>query len=50
MGERLAGAFPRATLRPIAGADHNDLLALHSRELRAALASFLESEREHDRR
>ena len=50
MGERLSRAFPRATLRPIAGAGHNDLLALHARELCAALASFLESDRGQDRR
>jgi pimeloyl-ACP methyl ester carboxylesterase len=41
MGERLSRAFPHAALTPIAGGGHNDLLWLHARELREALAPFL---------
>jgi fermentation-respiration switch protein FrsA (DUF1100 family) len=43
MSERLSRAFPRATLRPIPGGQHNDLLYLHAPELREALAPFLQS-------
>ena len=38
MGEQLARVFPRGTLRPIPGGHHNDLLWLHAREVRAAIA------------
>ncbi|MGE5047839.1 MAG: alpha/beta hydrolase [Deltaproteobacteria bacterium] len=39
MGTRLAGEFPRAQLRLISGAHHNDLLASHAAEIRAAIAA-----------
>jgi fermentation-respiration switch protein FrsA (DUF1100 family) len=41
MGERLSHVFPHATLQPIKGGQHNDLLWLHARELRAAIGPFL---------
>jgi pimeloyl-ACP methyl ester carboxylesterase len=39
MGTRLAREFPRARLRLISGAHHNDLLASHAAEVRAAIAA-----------
>jgi fermentation-respiration switch protein FrsA (DUF1100 family) len=41
LGERLSRLLPHATFVPIRGGHHNDLLWLHTRELRDALASFL---------
>jgi fermentation-respiration switch protein FrsA (DUF1100 family) len=41
MGAALSRAFPHATLQPISGGQHNDLLWLHERELRAAIGPFL---------
>ena len=42
MGERLSRAFPHATLQPIPGGHHNDLLWSHAAELRSAIGPFLE--------
>jgi fermentation-respiration switch protein FrsA (DUF1100 family) len=41
MGDRMSHALPHATLHPIPGGQHNDLLLLHTADLRAALAGFL---------
>jgi pimeloyl-ACP methyl ester carboxylesterase len=41
MSEELVRRFPRGTLRIIANAGHNDLLAGHAAEIRAAIAEFL---------
>ena len=42
MGERISRAFPHATLHPIPGGHHNDLLWPHATELRSAIGPFLD--------
>jgi uncharacterized protein len=41
MGERLARVFPQAQIVPVAGGQHNDLLAMHPIAVREALSPFL---------
>ncbi|MFL5371317.1 MAG: alpha/beta hydrolase [Myxococcales bacterium] len=45
MSEELVRRFPRATLRIVADAGHNDLLAEHAEEVRAAIAQFVAANR-----
>ncbi|MFL5456774.1 MAG: alpha/beta hydrolase [Myxococcales bacterium] len=45
MSEELVHRFPQATLRIVADAGHNDLLAEHAEEVRAAIAQFVAANR-----